>query len=211
MLIFALLLSDELIAQCPTTPTSHAQLQWSEATKLVSPNHSWEVEVRPVLNSNENESPVQLHRCERLSVPRTLLKLERNAEAYWRPDSKMLLIVNQPVANAGKVLLFESTSASPKAEDLDNSSNQIDEVVKKRLSDELGYNRQIEFYLPQFVSWKSADLVIAVGGATTLGGAGTMTPYCYGFVIDSDTRRIRKMLSAKGLKAEFGKECQVSP
>jgi hypothetical protein len=194
-------------AQCSSVQRSHARLQWSEATKLVSPDRVWELEVRPLLTSDENQSPVRLHSCQGTGS-RTLLTLQRSAEAYWGPDSKSLLIINEPVANSNKLLLFRTTSAKGSVED---AFGQIDDAVKRRLSQELGEKRHIEFYLPQFVSWKVSGLVLAVGGATSSGADGPMSPYCYGFLIDPGSREVRGVLSEERLKVKFGKECRVSP
>jgi len=105
-------------------------------------------------------------------------------------------------------LLFNTASVRGDAE---GKAKQIDDVVKRRRSQELGEKRHVEFYLPQFVSWKAGDLVIAVGGATSSGGDGPMSSYCYGFLIDIGTRQVRAALPEAGLKAKFGKECRVSP
>jgi hypothetical protein len=205
MLGIFLFLTGVSSAQCKNSSHSYARLQWSEAIKLVSPDGTWELEVRPLLTSDENQSPVLLRRCQG-SDSRTLLTLQRSAVAYWGPDSKSLLVVNEPVANSNELLLFDTTSV--KGDEW--KARQIDELVKRRLSQELGETRQIEFYLPQFVSWKANDLLIAVGGATSHGD-GPMSPYCYGFLIDSGTRKIRAVLPEESLKAKLGKECRVSP
>src|SRR5215510_8831720 len=185
--VILLILNDVSYAQCSSVPRSHAQLQWSETAKLVSPDRGWELEVRPLLTSDENQSPVRLRSCQGTGS-RTLLTLQRSAEAYWGPDSKSLLIINEPVANSNKLLFFRTTSVKGSVEE--EASGQIDEAVRQRLSQELGEKRHIEFYLPQFVSWKASGFVLAVGGATSSGADGPMSPYCYGFLIDPGSREV---------------------
>jgi len=119
------------------------------------------------------------------------------------------LIINEPVANSNKLLFLRTTSVKGSVEE--EASGQIDEAVRQRLSQELGEKRHIEFYLPQFVSWKASGLVLAVGGATSSGADGPMSPYCYGFLIDPGSREVRGVLSEQSLKAKFGKECRISP
>lgn len=207
--IISIWLPGPLLAQCSGAARSHAQFQWSEAARLVSPNRDWELKVEPRLTSDENESPVLLRNC-RNSKSRILLTLTRTADVNWSQNGKRLLIINEPVANASTLLLFDTSSAN-NLPSRPTDRDTIDETVKKRLSEEIGKNRQIEFYLPEFVGWRSADLIIAVGGASTSGGAGPMTSYCYGFLIDSNTRAIKDVLTADSLHSKFRRECRVSP
>lgn len=138
MLGIPLLLTGAAFAQCSSAPQSHARLQWSKATKLVSPDGAWELEVQPVLQSNENHTPVRLRNCQGAGL-RTLLTLQRSAEAYWGPGGKNLLIINESVANSSELLLFETASANRSMED--EAAQRIDDVVRGRLQRELGDGR----------------------------------------------------------------------
>lgn len=58
----------------------------------------------------------------------------------------------------------------------------------------------IEFYLPEFVSWKANDLVLSVGGATSSGGDGPMNP-----LSTADRRSVAKyVLGIKRGQSEGG-------
>jgi hypothetical protein len=128
---------------------------------------------------------------------------------YWGPDSKSLVMVNEPQADIYKLFLFDTKTLSSGRET--SAADRIDEMVKQALFQKLGQGRHIAFYLPRFVSWKASDLVMAVGGATSSGGDGPTTPYCYGFLKDSSTQPVRDVLSVEGLKTKFRAECRVSP
>lgn len=206
--ISALLFACVSWAQCSKSPQPHRRLQWSEATQATSPNFRWQVVLRPVLTSEENNSPVLLKSC-RGRESWQLLTLSRSAEVFWAPSGSRLLVINQPTADVYQLLLFDVEKLS--SDSATQSANEIDEVVKQSLKEKLRESRIIEFYLPTFVSWANERLVLGVGGATSSGRDGPMQSYCYGFVIDSTNRRMQNVLSRKDLKAKFGAQCKESP
>ena len=208
MLGISLFLRGTSFAQCSRIPQNHAQLQWSRPATAVSPNLAWQVEVHPVLTSDENQTPVTLHSC-RKDASWSLFTLERSAEVYWSPDSRHLLVINEPLSGSNKLLFFPVSKLAEGKETRD--SDGLDRAVKQVLHQRLGENRRIEFYLPQFVSRKENNIVLAVGGAASSGGDGPMTPYCYGVLVDRDSLQVRATVSAGNLKRKFGAECQVSP
>lgn len=194
--------------QCSGPARTHANLQWSEAAKVTSPDHVWEVEVHPILDADENRSPVTIRKCGE-SRSRPLFTLQRSAEVFWSPDSKDVLVVNQPLSGTNKLLFF-TVSGSP-AQTSEPASNNLDNTVAEALSERLGKDRHLQFYLPTLVSWKDSSMLLAVGGETYVGNSGPLDTYCYGLRINSSTLRVQGVLSEKELKASIGHSCQVSP
>lgn len=206
--ISLLLTTGTTSAQCFGAPKLHAHLQWSEATKVVAPNHAWVVEVNPVLDADENRTPVTLHRCGGAgSWP--LFTLERSAELHWGADSNHILVVNEPLNGTNKLLLFSVSSLTAGTAGV--SPNALNRTVNEALTESLGKEKHIQFYLPNFISWKGDTLILAVGGATYAANDGPLTPYCYGMRINSSTLRVESILSEKELKTGTGRGCQVSP
>jgi hypothetical protein len=204
----SLLLTGTSSAQCSGTPKTHGSLQWSERSKVVSPDRAWVVEVHPVLDADENRSPVTIRDCgESKSLP--LFTLQRSAELYWSSDSKHVLVVNQPLSGTNKLLFFSVPSSSAGASE--PASDTLNKTVNDALVEQLGESRHIQFYLPTLVSWKDSSMLLAVGGETYVRDSGPLDAYCYGLRINSRTLHVESVLSEKELKAGTGRSCQVSP
>jgi hypothetical protein len=203
-----LLLTGTSSAQCSGTSKTNGSLQWSERSKVVSPDRAWVVEVHPVLDADENGSAVTIRNCgESKSLP--LFTLQRSAELYWSSDSKHILVVNQPLSGTNKLLLFSIPSSATGASE--SAADTLNKIVNDALVERLGESRHIQFYLPTLVSWKASSMLLAVGGETYVGDSGPIDAYCYGLRINSKTLRVENVLSAKELKASTGRSCQVSP
>jgi len=206
--IWLLLATGAASAQCSDAPKLHTQLQWSETAKVVAPDHRWVAEVHPVLDADENRTPVTLHRCGGTGSW-MLFTLERSAELHWGDDSNHILVVNEPLSGTNKLLLFSVPSLTTGTQGL--PPDALDKAVNEALMERLGREKHAQFYLPSFMSWKGNDLLLAVGGATYAANAGPLTPYCYGMRINSSTLRVESILSEKELKTRTGHGCQVSP
>jgi len=203
-----LLLTATSWAQCSFTSRTHGNLQWSELAKIIAPDGSWVVEVHPVLDADENRTPVTLHKCgESKSLP--LFTLQRSAELYWSSDSKHVLVVNQPLSGTNKVLLFSVPRSATDTQEV--PSDALDRTVNNVIVERLGKNKHIQFYLPTFGSWKDSSLLLAVGGETYAENVGPLDTYCYGLRINSDTLRVENVLAEKELKASTGHGCKTSP
>ena len=205
--LFALLLTaGSASAQCSGAQRRHAQLRWSESAKVVAPNHAWVAEVHPVLDADENRTPVILHECSgNGSWP--LFTLERSAELHWAADSNHILVINEPLSGTNKLLLFSVASLTTGAQG--SPSDGLDRSVKEALAERLGKDKHVQFYLPSFVSWKGDDLLLAVGGETYTAYVGPMSTYCYGMIISSSTLHVQNILSENELKTRTGHSCQV--
>jgi hypothetical protein len=194
--------------QCSGPARTHANLLWSEAAKVTSPDRAWEVEVHPVLDADENRSPVTIRKCgESKSWP--LFTLRRSAEVFWSSDSEHILVVDQPLSGTNKLLLV--SVASPSTGPQGGSPDALNKTVNETLAERLGKEKHVQFFLPNFVSWKGENLLLAVGGATYAAGDGPLVPYCYGMRINSSTLHVESVLSEKELKTSTGHSCQVSP
>lgn len=208
LVCLSLLLTRTSSAQCSGTSMTHRNLQWSKPSTVISPDRAWVVEVHPVLDADENRSPVTIRNCgESKSSP--LFTLQRSAELYWSSDSKYVLVINQPLSGTNKLLLFSVPSSSAGASE--PASDLLDKTVSEALVERLGESRHIQFYLPTLVSWKDSSMLLAVGGETNVGDSGPLDTYCYGLRINSRTLHVERVLSEKELKASAGHTCQVSP
>ena len=193
------------------TPRTHSQLQWSEYATVVAPNDAWQVEVHPVLTSGENQTPVILRGCQK-SGSWPLFILERDADIYWGPKSKNLLMVNKPLSGGNQLLFFDIKAVSEGKQA--QAVSTLDERVKQAVLQRLGQKTVTGFYLPTFISWNESRLLFAAGGNAFYGKrneSGPIKEYCYGLMIDTNTLQIQEVLSAKQLKARFGAECQTMP
>ena len=203
-----LLFTGSCWAQCSGRTRPHAHLQWSEPVRVVAPDRAWVVEVHPILDADENRTPVTLHKCgESKSWP--LFTLRRDADVYWSSDSKQLLVIDQPLSGGNKVLLF--TVPKTGTEIAKAESDALDKAVRAVISEHVGEGKHITFYLPALASWKDRALLLAVGGEAYAGNGGPLDSYCYGLTINSDSLHVGEVLSEKQLKARTGRSCQVSP
>jgi hypothetical protein len=204
----SLLLAGTSWAQCSGKSPTHGPLHWSKPATIVAPDRSWLIEVHPILDADENRTPVTIRKCgESKSSP--LFTLRRSAALYWGADSKHVLVVDQPVSGTNQLLLFSVPDSTAGTQE--PPADALDKAVNEMLVERLGTNRHIQFYLPAFVSWKASNLLLAVGGQTYAENAGPLDTYCYGLRINSDTLRVEQVLSAKELKTRTGHSCRVSP
>ncbi|MGB6745438.1 MAG: hypothetical protein WBE38_17460 [Terracidiphilus sp.] len=195
-------------AQCSGAPKYRAQLQWSESAKVVSPDHAWVVEVRAVFDADENRTPVTVHRCGGIgSWP--LFTLKRDAELHWGADSNHILVINEPLSGTNELLFFSVASLTTGTQGL--PPDALDRAVNEALTERLGKEKYVQYYLPSLVSWKGNDLLLAVGGETNLGHDGPLASYCYGMRINISTLHVESVLSEKELKTRTGHGCQDSP
>ncbi len=199
-------LSSSSLALCPGGPQTNGSLQWSKPARIVAPNRHWVVQVHPILDADENQTPVTLRKCEG-SQSWPLFTLQRSAELYWAPDSRHVLVVDAPLSGTNKLLLF-SVPTSFRAQ---GTPDALERTVKVKLREQLGENRHIQFYLPKLVSWSSNGLMLAIGGQTYVGNGGPLDNYCYGLRINNETLRVDNVLSEGELRAMTGHGCQVSP
>jgi hypothetical protein len=202
----ALLLCGTVSAQCLGESRPHGHVHWSEPTRIVAPNRSWQVEVRPVYDADENRTPVILVKCgESRSWP--LLTLRRSADVYWSADSRHLFVVDHPLSGTNQLLLFSVPGLAAGAQE--PPPDVLDKIVNDTLLDRLGKGAHVQSYLPTLVSWTNNDLLLAVGGAFYTQAVGPLTRYCYGLRIDIGTLRLEQVLSEKDLKSSTGQTCRI--
>ena len=204
-----LLFSQGAMASCNGVVQKHAHIQWSNPANIVSPNKMWQLEVHPDLTSDENRSQIFLRRCSDEKFF-NLFTLERNAEVYWGGGDGHLLVIDQPTTDVSKLILIDTKSLFDTKKSLSylDLNNEIQGDVKRRL----GAARHIEFYLLNFVEWDDGTLVLGVGGTTSSGANGPMTPYCYGVRLDSNTSSVKNLISADDLRSRFNNaSCVVFP
>jgi hypothetical protein len=193
------------VTDCGQAASSGNHIQWSESAVMPAPGRLAQVEVHPILNADENASPVLLRFCPQ-GRTHHLLTLERSADVYWGTDSHALLVINQPGADQYKVSVVKIREKNG-----DVVENVLDNGILAHVPMIKDHDRHVVFYLPRFVSWTSRTLVLSIGGATAAKGNGPMSSYCYGVAIDSQTLEISEWISADDLKTKFGAECQLAP
>jgi hypothetical protein len=195
-------------ASCSRAASDHAHIQWSEPATIVSPDRTWQVNVQPDFGADENRAPVTLQKCGE-SHASTLFVLDRNADLYWRADSSQLLIINQPGSGASELALFDTASSTGTTA---MPSSSLDKDARSAVQGALGAARKIQFYLMNFVAWYAEHAVLSVSGATSSGGDGPMSPYCYGVVLDTRHARVQKIMQEDELKSAYrAAQCPVSP
>jgi len=181
--------------------TRPAILQWSKKAIVKSPDGQLQIEVHPILTDQDNHSPVVVHR--RYDGREwALFTLSRVADVLWEADGNRILVIDEPTANDYDVHLYSSDG---KRTELDT-----DGMIRSTVARLLGPDRKLEFYLPTFLSWEDADLVIAVGGASSTGmplpmQSLPMKSFCFAVHVDSVSGRV---LSANKL---FSSRCRLSP
>ncbi len=192
---------------CAGTLAEHGHIQWSEPTTVVSPDHTWELTVHPLLHSDENQSSVTLKRCGG-TTEQPAMVLKRSAEFYWGGKDN-LLIIDEPVADAYRVRFFD-LSGNRNIKEYGEAAG-VDGQIRKKLSEDFGKSASVQFYLPKVASWKGSKIVLSIGGAISSNSDGPMTPYCYSAVVNSQSGRVESLTRvAKPLTAS-GATCQIFP
>jgi len=193
------------------TPRSQAQLGWSGFATVIAPNGEWQLEVHRALTSDENLTPVVIRSC-RNAGAWPLFILERDADAYWGPDNRHLLVVNKPVSGGSQLLLFDVNAISQ--DKPAEAPDELDRTVKRTLLRLLGSNRELVFYLLTLASWKRNKLVLAIGGTSlvkTSNSNGSMNEYRYGFSVDITKLQVDEVQSADALVSASGSRCTTNP
>jgi hypothetical protein len=191
----------------PDTNAFHARLHWSEPTKIVSPDHVWELAVLPVYDAKVNSSPVVV-RKRGGGKANVVLKLERNANIYWGSESR-LLILDHGITNPPRILLFQLGLAGDVTR-LRRTAPDLDADIRGRLLRALGRTEAVPFYVPTFASWTGSRLVLGVGGTVVYKTtAPSMAPYCYRVTLDSRTAKVESMV--KESAREHSTKCRIFP
>jgi hypothetical protein len=142
---------------CGVVAGTRVRLQSSEPAKLLAPDHAWQIETHPKLNSEENQTPVSLRSCANSGlIP--LFVLQRSAEAYWSPRNSAILIVDEPLSGTSRLLLFNVKAVSQGSKQ--EAPDTINLNVRDAIASQLGDKRHVEFYLPRYVRWNGNRLLL---------------------------------------------------
>ncbi|HEY0381482.1 MAG TPA: hypothetical protein VGC72_04735 [Candidatus Elarobacter sp.] len=136
-----------------------------------------------------------------------VLNLERDANAYWGGENR-LLIIDHPITIPRRVLLFRlgSTGAVTRI----RATPDLDADIRTRVLRELGRTAAVAFYIPTFGSWTGSRLELRLGGTVVYKKtAPSMTLYCYRFTVNSRTAKVEGM--AKEPVREDNTKCQIFP
>ncbi len=173
---------------CTAPIERHAELQWSEPTKVSSPNRRWELESRPVLDSPENNTLVTVRECGD-AKRYILLSIHRSANIYW-DDKDRLLFINADNPDSYIISLF--SLVHQKTIIPVDDKRIIDTNIKTLIKERSGSSEQIAFYLPTFVSWGKSSLVLKVGGTMSSGDDGPMSSFCYKVTVNINKLNIKR-------------------
>ena len=182
-----------IAAQSLSHPTF---LHWSKKTVVESPDRQLQIEVHPILTDEENHSPVVVHRLND-GKEWALFTLKRAAHAIWSSDGHRILVIDEPTADNYQVYLCSPEGQRVVAE--------VDEKMRAAVTNQIGSDRNIEFYLPTFVSWKGHELAIAAGGTSFDGVHRSTEPFCFTVSIDSDSGQVLT------IKKQPDSRCRINP
>jgi hypothetical protein len=171
-------------------------LHWSRRAIVKSPDGQFQIEVHPILTDEEDHSPVVVRRLYD-GKEWELFTLTRAAHALWSPDSHRILVIDEPTADNYEVHLY-----SPEGKRMEADT---DGMMRSAVLSGIAPGREIDFYLPTFVSWKDNELVLAVGGTSSRGIPSPMQSFCFAVSVDSDSG---KVLDTKKLSDSH---CRLSP
>jgi hypothetical protein len=204
--LFAAAAGTALLHAAPAKDATHVRLHWSQPLKAWSPDHAWELTVSPVLNAQENRTTVVVRR-RGVAHANVVLTLRRDADAYWCGDGRML-IIDAPVADSYDVLLFRR--GRPGRVTRLRAVSGLDTDMRNRLRRALGPGRDIVFYLPTFASWAGSRLTLMLGGTTTRGASGLMTPFCFRVAVDTRTARVAQFTGVQR-PVQGSQTCRIFP
>ena len=174
---------------------------------MLAPGRRWQVEVMP--DADGDASPVSIRDCA-TGTTRRLFQLVRSALIYWSPDGRNLIVLRSPGAGHDELLLFR-LPADDQAADRLMPEVHVDTTVRAAVKSSIGRAREIQFYMLTFVRWTTSGAVVAVGGTSTRGEQGRMTPYCYGLNLILEPFRVGRVLSPQTLTAKYGTRCHEMP
>ena len=184
-------------ASCPGDRVGQGELQWSKASSIRSLTGQWQLEVRPVLTSDENESPVVLRRCA-TEQSKVVLILERNASVYFSPSGDEFLIINRPVRNKHEILIGRSPDLL--ANDKYVLNRKVGAFIYDAVSKAL-YPSQPVFFLPKLLKWRNGAMSFMVGGQAAVKGRQKISDYCF----RADYLVVGGNVDVKPAKAQDGK------
>jgi hypothetical protein len=179
---FALIIVTTCLVGLAAQPLGHpAFLHWSRRTIVKSPDGQFQIEVHPILTDEENHSPVVVHR---LYDGREwkLFTLTRAAHTLWSPDGHRILVIDEPTVDNYVVHLYSPEGKRTEAD--------TDGMMRSAVASRIAPGREVEFYLPTFVSWNDNELVIAVGGTSSHGIASPMESFCFAVSVDSGSGNV---------------------
>jgi hypothetical protein len=184
----------------------HARLHWSEPTRVVSPDKTWELGVFPVYNASQNRTPVVV-RKRGGGRPNVVLTLRRGADIYWGGADR-LLIIDRPTADDSRILLFRLGSAGDITQL--QTAPDLGAGIRDRLVAALGRSEAVPFYLATFGSWRGSRLELMLGGTVVYRrSAPAMSPYCYRVTVDSRNARVESL--AKETARDDSTKCAIFP
>lgn len=160
---------------CIEDRIGQGELQWSEASSIRSLNGRWQLEVHPVLSSEENESPVVLRQCG-TDKSKVVLILERSAMAYFSPNGDEFIVINRPVRDKYDILIGKSAYL------LANDKNSLDKRIGSLIYDAVSkalYPSRPVFFLPRLEKWRNRSMIFAIGGQATVDREEAISDYCF--------------------------------
>jgi hypothetical protein len=181
-------------------------ISWSERSEFRSPNCKWIIAVNPGSTGGDGPADLVLKSAES-GASHLIAKVNRDAIIHWSRDGNAFLLEDMAYSDHYRLLLFDPLSESSS----ESEATSLDKLIRKKVEDSLGTNEQINYYLPRYVAWSTAGLVVSIGVVTVHGSSGPFTPHCYGFTVGTKPLTIRASLSSTELKKKYKTSCQIWP
>ncbi len=192
--------------QSSCSPVSRpVSISWSDRAELRSPACKWIVSVNPDASGQDGPADLILQNVAS-DKSHLIAKVNRDAVIHWNPDGNGLLLEDMAYSDHYRLLLFDPLSESSS----ESEATDLDKLIRKQVEENLGTSENIN-YLPRYVSWNRAGLIVSIGVVTIHGSSGPFTPHCYGFKIRVNPLSIAETLTEGQLKKEYKASCQIWP
>ena len=176
-------------------------IHWSRKDKIISPGQTWELDIVPSENDEDDFSPVYLRKPGQDKI-HLLFEFGRGGMVFWKGDA--LFVEDRASSGTYNIMLFNPLSNYPHQ----RQGLVIDEIVRAEVRREIKSSEIIHYY-PHFVSWTGNKLVVSVGIDTVKDKAGSyIPPDCLGYEIDAQSLEIKASLTEKELMKKYNTDCR---
>lgn len=185
-------------------PLQPEHIHWSTESTLRSPDGRWTLYVKPSDADDDDADVYVSHAGNETRLQ--LLKLQRDAEVYWRPGQDQAVIVDEKSSNEYRLLVFDLKKPS------ERTALKLNREIARDVRERLQSGDQVTYYFPHVSRWVGkADALITVGTVTVHNGTGPFTAHCTGYISSLESQEIRSRLDEQALREKYGASCQIWP